>query len=131
VLRNTLTHRRRRMGSRQSGERLLTNHGRGGARVFLIDSNRELAEGEAMNLQHAAALSRPVRVCDGDYSDAADSSIAVIAAGVGSHPGKHASTCWPNLGVMMASRAPPFRMARTMTMSQMAMAFMNIAVTLK
>ena len=56
--------------------------------VVLIDSNRELAEGEAMDLQHAAALSRPVRVWAGDYSDAADASIAVIAAGVGSQPGE-------------------------------------------
>jgi L-lactate dehydrogenase len=56
--------------------------------VVLIDSNRELAEGEAMDLQHAAALSRPVRVWAGDYSDAADAAIAVIAAGVGSHTGE-------------------------------------------
>ena len=41
--------------------------------VVLIDSNQELAEGEAMDLQHAAALSRPVRVWAGDYSEAARS----------------------------------------------------------
>jgi L-lactate dehydrogenase len=56
--------------------------------VVLIDCNRELAEGEAMDLQHAAALARPVRVWAGDYSDAADASIAVIAAGLGSRPGE-------------------------------------------
>ena len=56
--------------------------------VVLIDSNRKLAEGEAMDLQHAAALSRPVRVWAGDYSDAADASIAVIAAGLATLPGE-------------------------------------------
>lgn len=56
--------------------------------VVLIDSNGELAEGEAMDLRHAAALSRPVRVWAGDYSDAAAASIAVIAAGLGSQPGE-------------------------------------------
>lgn len=62
---------------------------RGVAReVVLIDSNRELAEGEAIDLQHAAALARPVRIWAGDYSDAAAASIAVIAAGVGSQPGE-------------------------------------------
>jgi L-lactate dehydrogenase len=56
--------------------------------VVFIDCNRELAEGEAMDLQHAAALARPVRVWAGDYSDAVDASIAVIAAGSGSWPGE-------------------------------------------
>ncbi len=41
-----------------------------------------------MDLQHAAALARPVRVWAGDYSDVADASIAVIAAGLGSRPGE-------------------------------------------
>ncbi len=62
---------------------------RGVAReVVLVDCNREVAEGEAIDLQHAAALTRPVRVWAGDYRDAADASIAVIAAGVGSQPGE-------------------------------------------
>lgn len=62
---------------------------RGVAReIVLIDCNRELAKGEAMDLQHAAALARPVRVWAGDYGDTADASIAVIAAGVGSQPGE-------------------------------------------
>jgi L-lactate dehydrogenase len=56
--------------------------------VVLIDSNRALGEGEAMDLQHAAVLARPVRVWAGDYSDVADASIAVITAGLGSRPGE-------------------------------------------
>jgi len=56
--------------------------------VVLIDRDRGRAEGEAMDLQHAAALARPVRVWAGDYEDAARADIAVIAAGVGGRPGE-------------------------------------------
>jgi L-lactate dehydrogenase len=56
--------------------------------VVLIDSDRGRAEGEAMDLQHAAALARPVRVWAGDYGDAAGADIAVIAAGAGGRPGE-------------------------------------------
>jgi len=56
--------------------------------LLLIDSNRGLAEGEAMDLQHAVSLTRPVRVWAADYNEAATAAIAVIAAGVGSHPGE-------------------------------------------
>jgi L-lactate dehydrogenase len=56
--------------------------------VVLIDRNRVLAEGEAMDLQHAVPLARPVRVWAGDYEDVAQAAIAVIAAGVGSRPGE-------------------------------------------
>ncbi|MGB9178339.1 MAG: L-lactate dehydrogenase [Pyrinomonadaceae bacterium] len=62
---------------------------RGTAReIVLVDSNQRHAEGEAMDLQHAVPLARPVRVWAGDYRDAAEASIAVIAAGVGSRPGE-------------------------------------------
>ncbi|HEX8773225.1 MAG TPA: L-lactate dehydrogenase [Pyrinomonadaceae bacterium] len=56
--------------------------------IVLLDSDPRHAEGEAMDLQHAVPLSRPVRVWAGDYSDAARAHIAVIAAGVGSHRGE-------------------------------------------
>ena len=56
--------------------------------VVLIDRDAGRAEGEAMDLQHAGALARPVRVWAGDYSDAAEADIAVIAAGVGGRPGE-------------------------------------------
>src|SRR5215210_8928888 len=56
--------------------------------VVLIDCDRERAQGEAMDLQHAVPLTRPVRVWAGDYEDAALADIAVIAAGVGSRPGE-------------------------------------------
>ena len=62
---------------------------RGTAReLVLLDSNRDIAEGEAMDLQHAVPLHRPVRIRAGDYGDAAQAAIVVIAAGVGSRPGE-------------------------------------------
>ncbi len=56
--------------------------------VVLVDKDEGRAMGEAMDLQHAVPLARPVRVWAGDYSDAALASVAVIAAGVSSRPGE-------------------------------------------
>ncbi|HYY59715.1 MAG TPA: hypothetical protein VE842_20465 [Pyrinomonadaceae bacterium] len=56
--------------------------------IVLVDADARRAEGEAMDLQHAAALGRPVRVWAGDYADAARAQIAVIAAGVSSRQGE-------------------------------------------
>ena len=38
--------------------------------LLLIDSNRERAEGEAMDLNHALPFGRPARIRAGDYPDA-------------------------------------------------------------
>jgi len=56
--------------------------------IVLVDADAGRAAGEAMDLQHAVPLGRPVRVWAGDYTDAAAADIAVIAAGVGSRPGE-------------------------------------------
>ena len=56
--------------------------------VVLLDKDARRAEGEAMDLQHAAALARPVDVWAGDWRDAAASSVVVVAAGVGGRPGE-------------------------------------------
>jgi L-lactate dehydrogenase len=56
--------------------------------VVLLDSDARRAEGEAMDLQHAAALARPVDVWAGDWRDAARADIVVVAAGVGGRPGE-------------------------------------------
>jgi L-lactate dehydrogenase len=62
---------------------------RGVAReVVLIDADPRRAEGEAMDLQQAAALARPVEVRAGDWADAAASAVVVVAAGVGGRPGE-------------------------------------------
>ena len=56
--------------------------------IVLVDKDPARAEGEAMDLQHAVPLARPVRVWAGDYRDAASATIAVIAAGAGGTPGE-------------------------------------------
>lgn len=56
--------------------------------IVLADKDTARAEGEAMDLQHAVPLARPVRLWAGSYKDAAQSAIVVIASGVGSHPGE-------------------------------------------
>ncbi len=56
--------------------------------LVLVDADAKRAEGEAMDLQHAVSLARPVEVWAGDYRDAARSAIVVIAAGVGGRPGE-------------------------------------------
>lgn len=62
---------------------------RGVAReIILLDSDHHAAEAEAMDLQHAVPMNRPVHIRAGDYRDAASASIVVIAAGVGSKPGE-------------------------------------------
>ena len=57
--------------------------------IVLIDKNADKRDGEAMDLQHAVPLApHPARIWAGDYNDATDADIAVIAAGVGSRPGE-------------------------------------------
>lgn len=56
--------------------------------VVLVDSNAEKAEGEAMDLSHAAPLGPPVSVWAGGYADAAQSAVAVVTAGTGGKPGE-------------------------------------------
>lgn len=51
--------------------------------LVLIDMNREKAEGEAMDLNHAVPLaSSPTKVWQGDYSDCRDADLICITAAV-------------------------------------------------
>ncbi|NPV86511.1 MAG: L-lactate dehydrogenase [Anaerolineae bacterium] len=56
--------------------------------IVLVDANHAKAEGEAMDLNHAAPLSKPVRVWAGDYADCAGAAITVITAGSAQRPGE-------------------------------------------
>lgn len=56
--------------------------------VVLIDVDRERAEGEAMDINHAVPLSNPVRVWAGDYSDCAGADVVVVTAGTAQRPGE-------------------------------------------
>jgi L-lactate dehydrogenase len=49
--------------------------------IVLIDTDRDRAEGEAMDLSHGLPFLEPMAVRAGDYSDCADSDIVVVTAG--------------------------------------------------
>ncbi len=56
--------------------------------IVLIDADRRRAEGEAMDLAHAAALTRATRIIAGDYDDCVTADVTVITAGAGQRPGE-------------------------------------------
>jgi L-lactate dehydrogenase len=56
--------------------------------IVLIDNNKQRAEGEAMDLNHAVPLTHSTRIWAGDYSDCAGAAITVITAGTGQKPGE-------------------------------------------
>lgn len=52
------------------------------AEIVLINRSRDEAEGEAMDLSHAAPLTQqPTRIWAGDYADCAGAAVTVITAG--------------------------------------------------
>ena len=55
--------------------------------LVLIGRTREKTLGDAHDLQHAAALVRPIRVVAGDVADSAGSDIVVLAASAGGEAG--------------------------------------------
>ncbi len=56
--------------------------------IVLIDVDRQRAEGEAMDLNHAMPLSSPARICVGDYEDCAGADVVVVAAGTSQRTGE-------------------------------------------
>jgi L-lactate dehydrogenase len=56
--------------------------------IVLIDSNKEKAIGEAMDLNHAIPLTNPTRVWAGQFADCAGAAVTVISAGVAQKPGE-------------------------------------------
>jgi L-lactate dehydrogenase len=56
--------------------------------IVLIDVDRERAEGEAMDLNHAVPLSNPARIWVGDYADCANAAVVVVTAGTAQRPGE-------------------------------------------
>lgn len=49
--------------------------------IQLIDANQDMADGEALDLLHGAAMTADQRIYAGDYQQAADSDIFLITAG--------------------------------------------------
>src|SRR5665213_3168855 len=56
------------------------------AEIQILDANRELAEGEALDLLHGSALAGDQRIYAGDYARAADSDMFLITAGLRRKP---------------------------------------------
>lgn len=56
--------------------------------IVLINRTREVAEGEAMDLNHCLSFVDPVNIYAGDYEDCKDAQLVVVAAGAASEPGQ-------------------------------------------
>jgi len=58
------------------------------SQIVLIDANKNRAEGEAMDLNHAVPLTHSTRIWAGDYADIAGAAITVVTAGTAQKPGE-------------------------------------------
>ncbi len=56
--------------------------------LVLVDINKAKAEGEAMDLAHAAAFIKPITIYAGTYEDCHDAGIIIFTAGTGQEPGE-------------------------------------------
>jgi L-lactate dehydrogenase len=54
--------------------------------IQLLDANKDMAEGEALDLLHGSALAADQRIFAGDYAQAADSCLFLITAGLRRKP---------------------------------------------
>lgn len=56
--------------------------------IVIIDINRDKAEGDVMDLNHAMPFTQPAVIRSGDYGDLANADVVVIAAGAAQKPGE-------------------------------------------
>src|SRR2546428_13773015 len=56
------------------------------AETQILDANKDMAEGEALDLLHGSAIAGDQRIYAGDYGRAADSDIFLIPAGLRRKP---------------------------------------------
>lgn len=56
--------------------------------LVLVDAVRQKAEGEAMDLNHAASFIKPIQIYAGDYSNCQDAQIVILTAGANQKPGE-------------------------------------------
>jgi L-lactate dehydrogenase len=56
--------------------------------LVIVDLNRELAEGEAMDIMHATPFYKRTRIIAGDYDQIKDSDIVIISAGAAQKEGE-------------------------------------------
>jgi L-lactate dehydrogenase len=60
--------------------------GRVASSICLVDANKEMAQGQALDLLHGASLVADQRISAGDYGDIASSNVVVITAGLRRKP---------------------------------------------
>ena len=56
--------------------------------IVLLDSNKDKAEGEALDISHGVPFAMPVKITAGEYQDISDASIIIVTAGAGQKPGE-------------------------------------------
>lgn len=56
--------------------------------IALIDANRELTEGQVLDLAHGLPFFPPIRIYEGEISDYSDAHVIVITAGAKQRPGE-------------------------------------------
>src|SRR6266699_2828350 len=56
------------------------------AEIQILDANKEMAEGEALDLLHGSAFAGDQKIYAGDYNRAADSDLFLITAGLRRKP---------------------------------------------
>lgn len=59
-----------------------------GRYIVLVDRNRQLAEAQAADINHAVPFAHPLEVWAGDYSELNGCRVIIIAAGVNQKPGE-------------------------------------------
>ena len=57
--------------------------------IVIIDQNNAKAEGDALDISHGVAHTKPVSVYAGNYKDCKDCDIVVITAGANQNPGEN------------------------------------------
>ena len=56
--------------------------------IVLIDSDKNKAEGEALDISHGVSFAKPVKIYAGSYDDIKDAGLIIITAGANQKPGE-------------------------------------------
>ncbi len=54
--------------------------------IVMIDSDKERAEGEALDISHGVPFARPMKIYAGNYEDISNASVIIITAGANQKP---------------------------------------------
>ena len=56
--------------------------------IVLIDSDKDKAEGEALDISHGLPFAKPMQIYAGSYDDISNAAIVIVTAGAGQKPGE-------------------------------------------